>query len=154
MKIYRWWQPRSICTWSTKPPYCQTPYTYFSVFHNHLKVVLTKEILFQNRCQGCSLQQSLILRSMFLRDSPILFHRPSRPRSSPAEILIVRPSPAAGRPSLAKSGAQVSLKEKVQVETCRGRTIFYLQNYKQVYCLRRMCVSLLQKQKRTATKYK
>ena len=86
---------------------------------------------------------------MFLRDSPILFHRPGRPSSSLAEILIVRPSPAA-----AESGAQVSLKEKVQVETCRGRTIFYLQNYKQVYCLRRMCVSLLQKQKRTATKYK
>ena len=77
MKIYRW-QPLSICTWSTKPPYCQTPYTYFSVFHNHLKVVLTKEMLFQNRCQGSSLQQSLILSSMFLRDSPILFHRPGR----------------------------------------------------------------------------
>ena len=135
MKIYRW-QPLSICTWSTKPPYCQTPYTYFSVFHNHLKVVLTKEMLFQNRCQGCSLQQSLILSSMFLRDSPILFHRPSRPSSSPAEILIVRPSPAA-----AESGDQVSPKEKVQVGTCRGgRTIFYLQNYKQVYCLGRMCV--------------
>ena len=53
-----------------------------------------------------------------------------------AEILIVRPSPAA-----AESGDQVSPKEKVQVGTCRGgRTIFYLQNYKQVYCLGRMCV--------------
>ena len=124
MKIYRW-QPLSICTWSTKPPYCQTPYTYFSVFHNHLKVRCSSK----TGVKAAASNRVLFLVLCFCATALSCF-------TDQAEILIVRPSPAA-----AESGDQVSPKEKVQVGTCRGgRTIFYLQNYKQVYCLGRMCV--------------
>ena len=36
------------------------PHTYFSVFHNPLKVIYRKEMLFQNMCQGCAGGSSLL----------------------------------------------------------------------------------------------